>query len=338
MLKQLYYSGLAAEPVNGWLRRRVLSQRIVVLMYHELADDDMDIEAWMTVRKSDFCRQVEFLQRHFSVVGLGEAMRRSTGWDVGDRPLAVITFDDGDKGNADVLLPLTEKLGCPVTVFVATGHIVEQRGYWFERVVNAVQVDNLVTIDLRPHRLGIYEINRTRGSANWSQIQRLLTDLKTLDPSTREEVVSSMLAAIPPVDQRKGRGILPMSVADVRALAASPFVTIGAHSHCHNILTQIPEAAVTESLRTSKTLLEEWTGQAVTDLAYPNGSSNDVVARCAAETGFRSGFTTERRAWARGDSLYRIPRIGIGRYDSLDQFKSKLVNGHQGLVSAVAGA
>jgi peptidoglycan/xylan/chitin deacetylase (PgdA/CDA1 family) len=332
----LYYSGLAAEPVNGWLRRRVLSNRIVVLMYHELADDDMDIEAWMTVRASDFCRQVEFLQRQFSVVGLGEAMRRSASWDVGDRPLAVITFDDGDKGNADVLLPLTEKLGCPVTVFVATGHIVEQRGYWFERIVNAVQVNDPVTIDLRPHRLGTYEVNRTRGPANWLEIQRLLTDLKTLDPATREEVVSSMLASIPPVSRRKDCNILPMTVADVRALAASPLVTIGAHSHCHNILSQIPEAAVTESLRMSKTLLEEWTGQTVTDLAYPNGDCNDVVERCAIETGFRSGFTTERRAWARGDSVYRIPRIGVGRYDSFDQFKIKLVNGYRGFRSAVA--
>lgn len=338
MLKTLFYSGLAAEPVNGWLRRRMLNNRIVVLMYHELADDDKDIEAWMTVRKSDFCRQVEFLQRHFTVVGLGEVMRRSAGWDVGDRPLAVITFDDGDKGNADVLLPLTEKLGCPVTVFVATGHIVEQHGYWFERVVNAVQVNTPVTIDLRPHRLATYQVNRTRGPANWSEIQRLLTDLKTLDPAAREDAVSSVLAAIPAVNQRQGCSILPMTVADVRALAASPLVTIGAHSHCHNILSQIPEAAVSESLRTSKVLLEEWTGQAVTDLAYPNGDSNDVVARCAAETGFRSGFTTERRAWAQTDSVYRIPRIGIGRYDSLDQFKAKLVNGPQGFKSAVARA
>lgn len=338
MLKNIFYAGLAAGPVHRWLRNRMLANRIVVLMYHELAEDRVDIEAWAVVRKSDFCRQVEFLQRYFTVVGLGEAMRRSANWEIGDRPLAVITFDDGDKGNADILLPTAEKLGSPVTVFVATGHVVSQRGYWFDRVVNAAQADQPVTLDLRRYRLGVYKFNRTHGAANWAKIQRLLVDLKTLDPVVREEAVSELLGMMPEADRHHDRRIAPMTVTDVQALAASPLVTIGAHSHCHNILTQIPEAAVDESLRTSKMLLEQWTGQPVTDLAYPNGDCNDMVVRRAAAAGFRSGFTTVRRAWARGDSVYRIPRIGIGRYDSLDQFKAKLVNVHQGFASAVAGA
>ena len=330
-LHSLIDAGLSAEPVNRLLRRRVLTGTIVALMYHEVADDDADFEAWTVVRVSDFCRQIENLRRDFDIVSLPEALARSERWDISERPLAVITFDDGDKGNAELLMPLLQSLGLPVTIFVSTRHILEQTGYWFDRVVNVLQTQEEISLNLTVHGLQKYNINRIRGPENWNEIQRLLEDLKTLEPEKRERTVSTLLEEMQDLNRRKNCQIAPLSIENVRDLATSPYVTIGAHSHCHNILTQIGESQAAHSVLTSKSLLQQWTGKEIQDFAYPNGNCNDALVEILSNAGFRSGMTTESRPWNRGDSRFRIPRIGIGRYDSLDRFRVKLVRGIHGL-------
>ena len=111
---------------------------------------------------------------------------------------------------------------------------------------------------------------------------------------------------------------------ELRELAASPLVTIGAHSHCHNILTQLPASAVAESLATSKQLLETWTGRPVRHFAYPNGDHDAAVISQVKSAGFESAMTTVARPWTRDDSPFTIPRIGVGRYDSAALFKAKV--------------
>jgi len=323
--KHLLYASLTTDFVLAPLRLRNATA-VAVLAYHELADDDVDLEAWTVVRKSAFLRQVDYLVRHYDIVTLDQALAHIEAGGVTDRPKAVITFDDGASGNARILLPLVEQLRVPVTVYIATRQIADQNPYWFDHVINALQIDRVVDLDLRQFNLGEYRINVTRGPENWREIERLLEALKSLAPEVRVKALEALLAEIPPVARRNCR-IEPMSVADVKALAACPFITIGSHSHCHNLLTQLAPAAVTESIRESKTLLERWTGKTIEHFAYPNGSYDDNTVRIVQASGFRSATTFEARLWRSDDSHLRIPRIGIGRYDSIEQFKLNLVGG-----------
>src|SRR5258708_4728637 len=119
-------------------------------MYHELARDDADIEAWTVMRESDFVRQLEFLVGHYDVVSLDQALGR-TSPSASRRPRVVITFDDGDRGNATVLLPIVEAFKVPVTVYIATRQIADAKSYWFDRIINALQTNQPVTVDLRAH-------------------------------------------------------------------------------------------------------------------------------------------------------------------------------------------
>jgi len=337
VFKRICRDILASEPIARRLRRRLLPGNTVVLMYHELAEDDVDIESWAVVRKSEFVRQIDYLRTHFDVVSLEQALARRTSADARPRPHAVLTFDDGDHGNADVLLPVVNELELPVTVFIATRQIVEQKSYWFDQVVNALQTAEPVSVDLTSQRLGRYHINRVRGAVNWEEMQRLLTDLKRLPPGLRERAVEQVLERLEGKATRPRCQIAPLNEAGLRALAASPFVSIGAHSHCHNILTQLDPVAVEDSVATSKQLLESWTGKEVWSFAYPNGDYDERIVGIVRRAGFRCALATGDRLWTRDDPQYAIPRMGVGRYDSLANFKLGLVGGLRHVLTAASG-
>ena len=147
-----------------------------------------------------------------------------------------------------------------------------------------------------------------------------------MEPTRREQVVDVIIENIGRQVPRPYT-IAPLTISDVQDLAECPLVTIGAHSHCHNILTQLDHQVVFESVTRSKELLELWTGRRVSYFAYPNGDYNDSVISTVMAAGFGAAITTAPRPWERNDQLFALPRVGIGRYDSLDVFKVKLVGG-----------
>jgi len=330
MLRQLtrdaIYRVATWEPLYGSIHKRQLSGKAVILMYHEVALDDDEVEAWTVVRRADFVRQMDNLRSKFEVVSLSQAIARMAQPNSTDRPIAVVTFDDGARGNHDVLLPIVERLDLPVTIFVATRQVQNQRPYWFDRLVNALQIKGPVTISLPAVLPATYVINETSGAQNWARIEKLLVALKNLDPDTREQAVDEIIANLAKVNPRS-HGIAPLTISDVKELSSSPWVTIGAHSHCHNILTQLDHTAVQESVVRSKELLESWTGRTVNYFAYPNGDYNDSVISAVAAAGFDAAVATTPHPWERGADRFALPRIGIGRYDSLDVFKVRLMGG-----------
>lgn len=321
LAKQTAYGWLSTDTVLGYWRTRRLRECAVVLMYHELAADDEDIESWLVVKRNDFCRQVEYLKQYFDVVGLDDAIRLMNAGAERERPLAVLTFDDGYLGNLEVLAPVLAEFECPATVFVATGAVQDQSLYWYDRLISRFQGQEALVLDFTDRSLGRYRINHRHGPENWNEIERLLTDLKRLDPDHRRENVEAILDRVPVGSHGHERGIRYLAVDDVRALSQSKWVTIGAHSHCHNLLPQLSVDDARRSIETSKRLLESWTRRPVTLFSYPSGEYSGPVIDAVRAAGFQAAVTTRPRPWTAGDSVFEIPRISVGRYDSLAAFK-----------------
>ena len=322
-LKALTYQVLTYEPLLAHMRRRAGSGQVAVLMYHEIAEDDRNIESWSVVRRNDFLRQIDSLRRSYDLLTLDEALQRVARPVAGGRPGAVLTFDDGNRGHADILLPIVEREHIPVTLYVATGHIEQQRCYWFDRVVNALQVPVPMDLDLSSEGLGRYAIGHSAGPANWGQISRLLEDLKEL-PSERCETVSDLIveraARIGPSQAK----VAPLTMDGVRCLAASDMVTLGAHTHGHELLTQVSEPTARASILASRDLLQQWSGRQVRHFAYPSGRTDDSRCLLVERLGFASAVTTKFGYLCAETPKFQIPRIGIGRYETLETFKFRL--------------
>lgn len=326
--KRWVFRTLTNGAVFSRLRDRISRNCVTVLMYHELAEDDDDIEAWTVVRKGEFLRQVDYLRAHYDIVTLDEALLRFQRGAAPARPAAVLTFDDGDAGNYEILLPLAESLALPVTVFIATGQVLDQRLYWFDRLVNALQGNRVQGIDLSRDGLRRYTINKRKGADNWVLIEQLLADLKMLSPGRREEITERVVRQFDTVPEPADAcRIRPLTIADVKALGASRWIDIGAHSHCHNLLTQLEPHAAEQSIERSRDLLRAWTGQALRHFAYPSGAHNARLLEIVERLGFATALTTEQTLWRATHSRFRIPRVGVGRYDSLEVFKLNLLGG-----------
>jgi peptidoglycan/xylan/chitin deacetylase (PgdA/CDA1 family) len=305
--------------------RALRGDPVTVLMYHTLGADDEAFDAWTVVRQSDFLRQIQCLRRDYDIVSLDEALAHVRGPAAPARPKAVITFDDGHTGLHRYLLPMLDRLRLPVTIYVATGHIASGRPYWFDRVMNALQVRQPVALDLATHGLPPFVVPTESGEARWNALGGLLEALKGLSPERREAAAEDVVRQLAPHQRDDFEPLAPLSIDQLQQLSRSPWVTLGAHTDCHNLLDQIALDEAQASMVRSVRLLREWTGRDIRHFAYPNGNHNRELMARAQAAGFETALTTRKGLWHRADSHFAVSRIPVGRYDDLPRFKFNLL-------------
>ena len=101
---------------------------VPILMYHSIADEDEGgVHPYYrtATAPSVFAAQMESLhQAGFSVIGLAEAIRRSTAPEAAKNSV-VITFDDGFRNFYSNAFPVLNRYGFTATMFLPTAHIGE---------------------------------------------------------------------------------------------------------------------------------------------------------------------------------------------------------------------
>lgn len=320
-LKRLVLGAISAGPIYGALRARALKDNpVTILCYHTLRPDADPLDAWTALGVGAFRAQIAMLRETYEIVSLDDALAS----DGGARPRAVLTFDDGERGLHDHLLPIVKAEALPVTIYVATGQIETGTPYWFDHVMNALQSMGETSIDMTNQGLGKWVIGPDRGKARWAQIGMVLEALKAAPPADRERLSTEIVAQAGP----RSDGFMPlhpMTLPQLRELAAHPQVTIGAHSHGHELLDQLPLDAARASIAHSRDLLEGWTGQPVRHFAYPNGNYTPALMGTLNDLGFASATILEDRLVRADAPAQSIPRIGVGRYDSLARLKLRIV-------------
>lgn len=315
MIRRCALRALARPPVWRLLRVKALRfNPVTILCYHTLSSDRGGVDGWTALRVSDFQAQLTDLQNHYDIVSLDNALTEPTG----KRPRLVLSFDDGDRGLHKHLLPIVRASGLPVIIYVATEQFETGQPFWFDRVVNALQGGCKVSVD----GLGQWVLPAEEGSAHWAVLGEVLQALKEADHSARDTLANQVVAQ---GNTTQTSPLGPMQLDELRTLAATPGVTIGAHSHGHELLDQIPLEQARESIARSRRLLQDWTGQEVRHFAFPNGNHTAGLRNTVADLGFTSAAILEDRLVNQQADPYALPRISIGRYDSRDRVRLRLV-------------
>lgn len=321
-LKHLIFSKLIPLSISSMILKHRDFGNGIVLMYHDVLCECYNLPSWMIVSAENFAKQMVFIQEHFQIITIKEAICLSRNRVNQGKPFAVITFDDGYSGNYSTVLPIIEKMQIPITVYVATGALENNQIFWYDRIISLLShYPKLINVDLSSFGLGKFPLNREcQPQSRWNRMQQLLSELKTLSPRRREVAVAELLAQFGE-GPRRGQMLL---VEELAKLAASPWVTVGGHSHCHNILTQLSEAELSRTLSVNRLQLQKWTEQEVNHFSYPNGTYDERVIAAVKKTGFESAMTTKTGWWGRAPDLYRLNRFGVGRFDSLSLFAARL--------------
>lgn len=319
LLKRGALMALNTPPIYGLLRHRALKENpVTILCYHTLRPANEQLDAWTVLSVEAFRAQIDLLRRDYDIVSLDDALVLTAS----DRRRAVLTFDDGELGLYKYLLPIIRAEALPVTVYVATKQIETNRAFWFDRVMNALQSEGTTRITL--DGIGSWQIGPDRGKHRWAQIGPVLEALKTANPANRDALADKIVAQT--AQETKGfTPLQPMSLLQLQELSAESLVTIGSHTHSHELLDQIPLSNAAASITQSRDLLQGWTGQEVCHFAYPNGNYTPGLMKTLDDLGFVSATILEDRLVMPDDPRQALPRIGIGRYDGMERFRLRMI-------------
>lgn len=121
-----------------------------------------------------------------------------------------------------------------------------------------------------------------------------------------------------------------MSWDEIRAIAAHPLVSIGAHTVNHYNLKRLPEDRARREMTDVVTLLRSELGESPRHLAYPYGFASAVGCRevkLAGEAGYVSAVTTRHGVLRaeHANHLHALPRISVnGRYQRVAHIRTML--------------
>src|SRR5687768_58511 len=118
------------------LRARARVPYLTILTYHHIDDPPPGYEfdpGVADATPAQFERQLDFLDKHCTVIGVDELCTALDGGPLPPNP-AMITFDDGYRSCAEVALPMLAARNMRAVFFIPTWFVEERRLFWWERI------------------------------------------------------------------------------------------------------------------------------------------------------------------------------------------------------------
>jgi peptidoglycan/xylan/chitin deacetylase (PgdA/CDA1 family) len=243
-----------------------------------------------------------------------------------------ITFDDGYVDTLRQAQPRLAAAGVPATLFLATAFVGQGVEYWWDELARGIlerndALDEVVTIGGAACRLTLSAVDDATGdSASWRASEPPRTErerlyyalwdrLRILGTPERDAAMDALRTILRAPSPRPGD--LPMTAAEVRALATDGVFEIGGHTASHPVLPALTPEARRHDIREGKAACERLIGRTPAGFAYPHGA-NDADSRAAvAECGFGWACTTEAAPLpASVSDWYALPRIAVLDWDA----------------------
>jgi peptidoglycan/xylan/chitin deacetylase (PgdA/CDA1 family) len=310
-----------------WHRLSNVALFPIILMYHRIADADID--PWeLAVSPKHFAEHLDVLEQSRHVLPLTTFVRLLAEGTLPANAVA-ITFDDGYLCNLTTAAPLLLHYNLPATVFITTGMVGAKHGFWWdelERLIFGSDFSGTLEVTLQDqsflldfgaghenapslrHWRGLQPPQTPRQStyiALWRHFQCLdATDIAESMAQLRQAI--GITNGTPSYFPRRA-----LNVEEVRALGDHPLLEIGAHTVSHSLLsTQSPDqqrAEIVESRRSCTAL----TGREATTFAYPYGDRSAISIELVREAGFSCACSTRRAAVTPDVDLFSLPRLQV---------------------------
>jgi peptidoglycan/xylan/chitin deacetylase (PgdA/CDA1 family) len=328
------------------LARAALGNRsqALILAYHRIANLELDPQL-LCVSPGHFREHLEVIRRLYEPASLAEVDTVLAESRASARRL-ILTFDDGYTDNLTAATPLLEAWDVPATVFVVTGHVGDDRFFYW---------DILAYLFLTGHRLPDHLALEVAGKHHGWQIEPSIahewpavnawTVLSTTDPLQRctayKEVTALMKNQSPGIRTRLLEYLIEwagMSVADMHphydrlsedglsSLARHPLIELGSHTVSHPTMALLSREEQEREIVDSKHALEEIVGRPVSSFSYPYGSRrdfNNVTVELARLAGFEVSCANFEATTGRNTDRHILPRFLVRNWDG-DEFQRRL--------------
>jgi len=262
------------------------------------------------------------------IVSMDEAHRRMSERDFARR-FACFTFDDGYRDNRDHALPVMREHNAPLTVYVATDFADGTGRLWWAALERVIARADSIEI-MRDGALVRIEARDALAKQDaFNQVHEWLRTLPN-DADVQREI--SALCARHGIDDAAIARELCMSWDELRAFAADPLVTVGAHTISHCNLARESETGAQHQMRDSRSRIENELQKPALHFAYPYGDKPAAAARefaMARALGFKTAVTTRPGMVFPENAAHMtaLPRISLnGNYQNT-RFLSVLTSG-----------
>jgi len=310
----------------------------VVLLYHRVAEPDVD--PWdLSVSPQNFSEQMEVLKSMGNCMTFTDFAESLSGATPAQRSIAV-TFDDGYRDNLTAALPILESSGVPATVFVTSGMVGTERDFWWDALarvflakhplpgVLSLQIAGVwhkwVALE-EPADSGLLGRHWDRGFGSRSRKRAfydIWSSLLAMPLNEIERVVEEVMkwAGLDRAGCPEDR---PLDVDELKQLAASTLIEIGAHTVAHAPLTKVSPERCAQEIAPSQAALHDTLGREVTSFSFPFGMHNKSTMRSARDAGFDCSCTVVEDIVTPRTDPYRIPRIQVKNWPG-DVFEAAL--------------
>jgi peptidoglycan/xylan/chitin deacetylase (PgdA/CDA1 family) len=270
--------------LKSWVRRASsgFSPRVAILMYHRVFAPESD-PLMLCVSPTHFAEHVEYLKRTYPVLRLSDLLN---GRQLPMRA-AVITFDDGYADNVSCALPILQDAQVPATVFITSAQVESGQEFWWDELQTLV-----------------------RSASDFAELH---AQLREMDTDQRERTMHELRDAAGTRGEPR-RDYRPLTWEEVRVLAQSGVVEVGAHTDSHPVLARLSAERQRAEIHASKRQLEAHTGRQITTFAYPYGGPTDFnqcSQKLVLAAGFRLACTTIRAPVTRFTQPTALPRLTV---------------------------
>lgn len=290
--RRAYFSCLRATGAAARARRRLVREaRLIILNLHRVSP--VGSQHWTPLHPRLFEDLVRFIRRHTRPVTFGDLPAEVPQRD--DRPLVILSFDDGYKDFIEYAMPILSRFGIRVNQNIIPGSVVTGRPPWTVQLsdfLSSAPPDLLRrTGRLASQTFGIPEDPRFG--------QALILRLKSLSRTGRAEFWNEFEPLLQHAD---GGGAEMMNLADVRQ--AADHHEIGVHSYSHESMEFESDDYFVDDLRRCRGFFDNELRLPMRIYAFPNGSYRKEQVRVLRETGFEHVLLVGERTSSPTDRIH----------------------------------
>lgn len=312
MSKRLLLANTLLRLGGGLISRLANRELLFVFCYHRVSPQDGPVETDFDAgvfgpRPGQLKRQLQFLQKHTTILSESDLIRAIAGHPPGKGPYSMITFDDAYIDNYQFAMPTLAELRVPAIFFVPALFIEERNIGWWDQITYIIKNSQKPEIDFRGRKLVLKERKHI-------VIHDLLEVMKLAPHEQTANLVEELAEAADsaaPTDDRMDKELMNW---DQLREAHDAGVTLGSHTCRHWVLSTLDENEQSEEIIGSKTLIEEKLGLQVRSLAFPVGGLehfNQTTLELVERAGYDVAFSFNTGVTKLGEfNRYAIPRFG----------------------------
>ncbi len=280
-------------------------KKLAVLLYHRIGEQNDPYN--IVVSKENFESHLMYIKDNYDIIGCGDSLKAKK------KKTVALTFDDGYVDFYQNAFPLLLKYQIPATVFISTGNIGNDRGFWWDELEYIIFDKKLpecievcgIKVDTKEYYTRKELLLAVRGiilNNNYIDRDESIDDLWKQIGQSRFFIANNRT----------------MNEKEIAEIAKNSLITIGAHTVSHVICCKESNDELVHQIQESKNHLEDIIKKEVDLFAYPNGDFDNKSIEALRQIGFKRAFTCIHACVNDENKEYEIPRFGISNWEGKD--------------------